>query len=58
MTYLTRAQRESVYRLWCRSSQGMSYRAFRKTVHGCFDYVMVQWCNMYMGIELDGYTHS
>jgi hypothetical protein len=35
-----------------------SYLQFRRSVHpgpGC---VMVQWCNMWLGIEPDGYTHS
>ena len=36
----------------------MTYREFRRTVHlGC-DCIMVPWCNMWLGIEPDGYTHS
>ena len=34
------------------------YRAFRRTVHGSFGCIMVQWANMWLGIEPDGYTHS
>ncbi len=39
----------------------MSYRRFRTFVtpyldnSGC---IMVRWCNMWLGIEADGYTHS
>ena len=36
----------------------LTYRAFRKTVQGGFDCVMVPWCGMWLGIEADGYTHS
>ena len=36
----------------------MTYRAFRRTVQFSFDCAMVQWCGMWLGIELDGYTHS
>lgn len=30
-------------------------RAVRNTLLGC---VMIHWCGMWLGIELDGYTHS
>lgn len=36
----------------------LTYRQFRKRVHPAWDYVMVQWCGMWLGIEKDGYTHS
>jgi hypothetical protein len=36
----------------------MTYREFRKTVQQGFDCLMVQWSGMWLGIELDGYTHS
>lgn len=35
------------------------YRSFRKRVVGTnMDCVMVPWKGMWLGIELDGYTHS
>jgi hypothetical protein len=60
MCDLTRAQRVALYRKWSQDDQGVSYRAFRKTVQPCvgMDCVMVQWSGMYLGIETDGYTHS
>lgn len=36
----------------------ISYRQFRRRVQFSFDCAMVPWCNMWLGIELDGYTHS
>jgi len=55
---LTRQQREALYRKWSISNQNMSYREFRRTVSQGFDCVMVYWCDMWLGIETDGYTHS
>ena len=38
----------------------VTYRQFRRTVQPiiCTDAVMIHWCNMWLGIEQDGYTHS
>ncbi len=36
----------------------MSYRQFRRTVTMGCNCIMVPWCGMWLGIELDGYTHS
>jgi hypothetical protein len=36
----------------------MTYRQFRKRIHGGSGCIMVQWCGMWLGIEPDGYTHS
>lgn len=55
---LTRQQREALYRKWVQDSQGLTYRQFRKTVQSGYDCIMVKWCNMWLGIENDGYTHS
>lgn len=55
---ITKAQRKALYKKWVQDNQGMSYRAFRKTVQLGFDCIMVQWCGMWLGIETDGYTHS
>lgn len=58
MHVLTKAQRKAVHRKWMQDDQGMTYRAFRKTVQGGSGFAMVYWCRMWLGIELDGYTHS
>ena len=34
------------------------YKAFRRGVRVGTDCAMVEWCGMWLGIELDGYTHS
>jgi len=38
----------------------ISYRQFRKRVvyNSLLDCAMIQWCGMWIGIELDGYMHS
>lgn len=61
MVTLTRPQRKAVLKLWIRGEleqRGISYRNFRKTVLAGSGCAMVQWCNMWIGIEPDGYTHS
>ncbi len=61
MITLTRPQRISVHRKWAQNNQNMSYKRFRKTAQpeiGSTDAIMIRWCNMWLGIEADGYTHS
>lgn len=60
MVRLSKAQRKSLFRVWQRNSQNMSYRQFRKQVQPYFgdSAVLVPWCGMWLGIEPDGYTHS
>lgn len=39
----------------------ITYRQFRRRATpeiGSFGALMVPWCNMWLGIEKDGYTHS
>ena len=38
----------------------LTYKQFRRTVRSYFggDCIMVPWCNMWLGIEKDGHTHS
>lgn len=36
----------------------MPYREFRRTVLTGYDCLMVEWRNMWLGIEPDGYVHS
>lgn len=65
----TRAQREAVFKLFLRShpesklSDGAAtraaYRTFRRGFRWGFgDYIGGIWAGMYVGIELDGHTHS
>jgi hypothetical protein len=60
MAKTTKAQRLAIYRKWCQSNQGLTYRQFRATVRAesYGPALMVQWCGMWLGIEPDGYTHS
>lgn len=69
MNVTTRQQREAIYRLFLRSydtsydgpaALRRLYRAFRRGFRWGFggEYIGGQWCGMYVGIELDGYTHS
>ncbi len=58
MIFLTRPQRKALYALYCRQPMGCTYREFRVSVQPSMGCVMVQWCNMWIGIEPDGYTHS
>lgn len=59
MTFLTKPQRKAVYIKYLRSPDGTtSYREFRARILPSLDCVMLPWCGMWLGIELDGYTHS
>ena len=65
MVKLTRAQRKSLYRIYCRhiqsSDQPISYREFRKQVvpELCgWEAVLVQVPGMWIGIEPDGHAHT
>lgn len=58
---LTKPQQVSLRRKWLQDSHGMSFLKFRRTVtpfSGSSGCAMVQWCGMWLGIEVDGYTHS
>ena len=59
MTKTTKEQRKAILRLAIRS--GSDYRTLRKTARptfGCSDAIVLHWCNMWLCIETDGYTHS
>jgi len=61
MRVITRMQRIAIKRIYDRkdkSTTGLTYRQFRKTVQYGFDCLMVHWCGIWLGIESDGYTHS
>jgi hypothetical protein len=55
---LTKLQRQALARKWSQDSQGLTYLNFRRSVVCGRDCIMVPWCGMWLGIELDGYTHS
>lgn len=61
MIMLTKEQITSLKRIYDRTKLDMSYRKFRESVSGtigCDGAVVVRWCNMWLCIERDGYTHS
>ena len=63
MKPLTRQQREALKRVYDRPTDNrpdQSYLQFRRTVVQCGydDAALVPWCDMWLGIEQDGYTHS
>ncbi len=58
MIKLTKAQRKALHKVWLRTDQQVSYTTFRKTVQPGFNYVMVEFAGMWLGIEKDGHTHS
>lgn len=56
---LTRPQVQSLFKLYSRlENPRFSYLQFRRTVSIGYGCAMVQWCNMWIGIEPDGYAHS
>lgn len=69
---LTNKQKTAVYNIWLRGTPSELDPAYRNNGHGLqtyltfrrrqvshgFDCVMVQWQNMWLGVETDGYTHS
>jgi hypothetical protein len=59
LIFLTKPQRQSVYRKYLRNANGAkSYKEFRRKVLHGGDYVGLVWCGMYVGIEKDGYAHT
>ena len=56
---LTKKQQISLLRKFKQNPNGSeSYLQFRRRVVQGYDCIMIQWCNMWLGIETDGYTHS
>ena len=58
---MNRQQLEALYRVFCRDPDGsQSFLAFRRrAMRATFDNsYMIRWCDMWLGIEPDGYTHS
>jgi len=57
MIKLNKAQQQALLRVWKRNPNG-SYLDLRRRVLPGWDCVMVQAGSIWLGIELDGYTHS
>jgi hypothetical protein len=55
---MNKAQLRSLKRKWDQDNQGMTFLQFRRTVRQNWDTALVYWCGMWLGIEVDGYTHS
>jgi len=57
---ITKNQQKALLRKWKQSNQGMTYLQFRRSVMPMFGdpAIVVKWCNMFLAIEPDGYTHS
>jgi hypothetical protein len=58
---LTKSQQIALARKWDQSNQGLTYVEFRRTIeqpYGADGPIMVAWCGMWLGIEIDGYCHS
>jgi hypothetical protein len=58
---ITHEQATSLFRKWKQDQNDMSWVEFAKTVQPTFGMngaIVVQWCNMWLAIETDGYTHS
>lgn len=57
---ITKNQQQALLRKWKQSDQGMTYLQFRRSAMPMFGdpAIVVKWCNMFLAIEPDGYTHS
>ena len=56
---ITKKQRQAIKRKFDQNPDGsQSYREFRKRAKLGYNCLMIFWCNMWLGIESDGYTHS
>jgi hypothetical protein len=47
------------YAVTCEHQTPITYKQFRRCAYvSHMDCMMIQWCGMWVGIELDGYTHT
>lgn len=58
ITKITKEQQIAIKRKYHQDNQGLTYLQFRRTVQRGYGCLMLHWCNMWLGIEPDGYTHS
>ena len=53
------SQMWGLYRKFIQNPDGSpNFRNFMSRSIATSDCLMIQWCGMWLGIELDGYTHS
>ena len=55
---VTNEQMLSLERIWARHETRPSFPAFLRSAQSGHDCIMVPYCEMWLGIESDGYTHS
>jgi len=55
---ITKEQQIAIKRKYNQDNQGLTYLQFRRSVQHGYGCLMLHWCNMWLGIEPDGYTHS
>jgi hypothetical protein len=58
---MTKKQRNAIATRWKYNDQGMTLKEFiasAQTTVGMDDAIAIKWCNMWLVIETDGYTHS
>jgi hypothetical protein len=59
--WINEAQFNALNRKFLQNPDGSpNFISFRRRARSGFggDYIMIHWCNMWLGIEKDGYTHS
>ena len=55
---ITKEQQLAIKRKYTQDNQGLTYLQFRRSVQYSYGCLMLHWCDMWLGIEPDGYTHS
>lgn len=59
MTNMNIEQMWSLYRKFKQNPDGsVGFTDFMQRAEPGSDYIMIWWCGMWLGIELDGYCHS
>jgi hypothetical protein len=56
---INQAQFDALNRKFQQDPDGSpNFISFRRRARKAHDCIMIHWCNMWLGIETDGYTHS
>jgi len=58
---ITKEQQTAIANVYKRRQMDVTFLAFRRSIKPTFGMdgaVVVNWCNMWLCIERDGYTHS
>ena len=61
MTKSTDAQVDALWKLWKRAHQDKTFAQLMQSAQPTMAMdgaIVVPWCNMFVAIETDGYTHS